>query len=176
MGGLRRFRFALLTALVGLCLVGASTASVSRVAAPSISSVVFTGSQAHPVITIHGRGLGSRPAPNPAYHPPALTHRLCPVKPVQPLAQYGWDYGTHVYLTDVSQHPGWSAGRYRPALGELDCIGLLISKYTPTEIVFRLGAAYPTIPGAPAHYVLAAGDRFTVGVDGTGFTGVVKYR
>ena len=163
--------FAVLMALIGLSLVGVSTA-----ASTSISSVAITGSQAQPVITIRGTGFGSRPAPNPAYHPPALTHRLCPVQPVQPLARYGWDYGTHIYLTDASQHPGWSAGRYRPALGELDCIGLLISKYTPTEIVFRLGAAYPTIPGAPAHYALATGDRFTVSVNGAVFSGVVRYR
>ncbi|MGZ6838620.1 MAG: hypothetical protein ACXVGE_22395, partial [Blastococcus sp.] len=159
MVGLRLVGLALLTALVGLCLVGVSTA-----ASPSISSVVITGSQAHPVITIKGSGFGSRPAPNPAYHPPALTHRLCPAKPVEPLARYGWDFGTHLYLVDSSQHPAWAAGRYRPALGELDCIGLLLSKYTATEIVFRLGAAYPTIPGAPAHYALAAGDEYTVSV------------
>lgn len=171
MGGLRLGGLALLTALVGLCVVGVSTA-----ASPSISSVVITGSQAHPVITIKGSGFGSRPAPNPGYHPPALTHPLCPAKPVLPLARYGWDYGTHLYLVDSSQHPGWSAGRYRPALGELDCIGLLISKYTPTEVVFRLGAAYPTIPGAPAHYALVTGDKYTVSVNGAQFSGVVRYR
>ncbi len=163
--------FAVLAALIGLCAVGVSSA-----ASTSISSVVITGTQAKPVITIKGTGFGSQPATNPTYHPPALTHRLCPVKPVAPLAQYGWDYGTRLYLTDGSQHPGWAAGRYRPALGELDCIGLLISKYTPTEIVFRLGAAYPTTPGTPAHYALATGDKFTVGVNGAVFSGVVRYR
>ena len=167
---LRLVGLAVLAAIVGLCLVGVSTA-----ASLSISSVVISGSPAHPVITIEGSGFGSRPALNPAYHPPALTHRLCPAKPVLPLARYGWDYGTHLYLVDSSQHPVWAAGRYRPALGELDCIGLLISKYTPTKIVFRLGAAYPTIPGTPAHYALAAGDKFTVAVNGARYSGVVRY-
>ena len=145
-------------------------------AAPSISSVVFTGSQAQPVITITGTGFGTRPASNPSYAPPALTHPLCPVKPALPLPRYGLDYGTSLYLLDTSQHPAWAAGRYRPGARELDCIGLLIARYTPTTIEVRLGAAYPEVRGYPAHYALASGDAYVVSVAGVRFSGRVRYR
>ena len=144
-------------------------------AGPTITAVTFTGGQAHPVITIVGSGFGAQPSPNPSYHPPSLTHPLCPVKPTKPLAAYGFDYGTRLFLVDSTAHPGWAAGRYRPGLRELDCIGFLIEHYTPTKIVYRLGAAYPHVPTAPATYALAAGDSYTVGVNGASFSGKVHY-
>jgi hypothetical protein len=144
-------------------------------AAPTISSVTFTGSQAHPVVTIIGQGFGHRPSPKPDYHPPAVSHPLCAVKPVEAPSRYGYDFGTRLFLEDSSAQPVWAAGRYRPGLRELDCVGLLVKTYTPTKIVFALGAGYPTIPGAPAHYALADGDTYVIGVDGAQSTGQVHY-
>jgi hypothetical protein len=45
----------------------------------------------------------------------------------------------------------YSAGRYRPTLGELDCIGLIVGKPTPSKMTFTLGAAYAQ------HYVSSTG-------------------
>jgi hypothetical protein len=161
-------------ALFGAGLLAAVSASASA-AAPTITSVTFTGSQAHPVITIVGSAFGSRPSPDPTYHPPSPTHPLCDVKPVGKLSRYGYDYGTHLFLQDSATTPAWSAGRYRPGLRELDCIGLIIKTYTPTKIVYQLGAGYPHIPNTTPTYALAPGDAYVVGVDGTQYTGTVQY-
>ena len=52
----------------------------------------------------------------------------------------GLDYGTSLYLNDNTGN--FAAGRYRPTLNELDCIGLIVTKFTPTEIDFRPGSGY----------------------------------
>ena len=152
---------------------GLALSSSAIAAGPTIMSVTFTGSRAHPVITIVGSGFGARPTPDPGYHP--LSHPLCPVAPTKPLAQYGFDYGTRLFLSDSTQHPVWSAGRYRPGIGELDCIGLLIKRYSPTKIVYQLGAAYPHVATPPATWVLAPGDAYVLGVNGASFSGKVHY-
>ena len=164
-------RVVLAGATAGVALLSASAVA----AGPAITSVTFTGSQAHPLITITGSGFGTRPSPNPGYHPPSLSHPLCPARPTKPLAQYGFDYGTRLYLQDSTAHPIWSAGRYRPGIGELDCIGLLIKRYSPTKVIYALGAAYPHIPNTPSTWALAPGDTYTVGVNGASSTGKVHY-
>ena len=164
-------RLALPGVSCGLALLSSSAIA----AGPTITAVTFSGGQAHPTITIVGSGFGARPSPSPGYHPPSLSHPLCPVKPTKPLAAYGFDYGTRLFLVDSTQRPIWAAGRYRPGLPELDCIGLLIERYTPTKVVYRLGAAYPHVPSTPATYALAAGDSYAVGVNGASFSGKVHY-
>jgi hypothetical protein len=159
-----------LTAALCLCGGAESSATVAKV-----TSVTFTGNEIKPTITIKGTGFGVQPTPNPPYHPPALDHPLCRAKPPLPLSRYGYDYGSDLFLQDSSQTPAWSAGRYRPSLRELDCIGLLISKYTPTVIVFRLGAAYPLIPGIPGAYALETGDKYVIGVGSARHVGRVRY-
>ena len=132
-----------------IAAIGFVVASGALAAGPRITSVAFTGNQAHPTITIRGQGLGELPSPRPSYHP--LGHPLCPPKPTLPLARYGFNYGVRLYLEDFTQH--WSAGRYRPSLNELDCIGVIATAFNPTHIVIHLGAAYPrlkTTTGATA--------------------------
>ena len=128
-------------------------------------------------MTVSGLDLGSRPNPNPAYHP--LGHPpLCPTPPTKPLAAYGFDYGTMLYVDDRGQAPPWAAGRYRPQLRELDCIGLIVTSYSSSKVVFRLGAAYrePTSDRASRRYDLAEGDTVIIGVNGARFTTRVHYR
>ena len=43
----------------------------------------------------------------------------------------------------------------------MDCIGLVVSKFTTTKIVYQFGSRYDT---APSNHVLDAGDQLTVGV------------
>lgn len=161
----------LLAASVVRVGVGAGAADIG--AAPSsatkITSVAFSGSQARPTITIHGQHLGTRPQPNPAYRP--LGHPpLCPPTPTKALAAYGFDCGTSLFLSDRTQRPAWSAGRYRPQLSELDCIGVIIVKFTPGLVVFRLGAFY-----REGGFKLAPKDAFQVGVNAAPFGGRVHY-
>ena len=159
-----------LTAALCLCAGAESSAADAK-----ITSVSFAGNEINPTITIRGTGFGVRPTPNPPYHPPALNHPLCRARPTLPLTRYGYDYGTELFLQDSSQAPAWSAGRYRPSLRELDCIGLQVSKYTPTVIVLRLGAAYPLIPGTPGAYALETGDKYIIGVGSARHSGQVRY-
>ena len=91
--------------------------------------------------------------------------------PTKPLAAYGFDYGTSLFLEDRTQQPVWSAGRYRPQLNELDCIGVIVVKFTPALVVFRLGASY-----GEGQFKLVANDAYTVDVNLVRFHGRVRYR
>lgn len=133
----------------------------------TITSVVFTGTSDSPTVTINGANLGQMPAANPSYTPEG--HQLCPVPPS---GNQGYDYGTNLYLFNPDRN--WAGGRYRPDLGELDCIGLVVSKFTPSQIVFTLGSAYAQY-GASKNYVLAEGDNFQAAVNGAMLQGKVHY-
>jgi hypothetical protein len=52
----------------------------------------------------------------------------------------GYDYGTSLYLANSAQI--WAAGRYRPQLNETDCLDLIVTKFTPTEVEFHIGPFY----------------------------------
>ena len=138
----------------------------ASVGEPSISRVFFGGKPTNPTITIRGSDLnyeGNQAIPprNPPYSP--SNQSLCPVKIV---GAPGWDYGTRLYFTDKSAKPTWSAGRYRPKLGELDCIGLIVTQYTSGQIEFHFGGFFKQ-----RHYKVNPGDFVGVAVNGTG-TGV----
>jgi hypothetical protein len=162
------------SAAVTMVITGASGLA-SGTGKPKITSVTFTGNTAAPVVTIHGQELGTKPSPNPTYAPPG--HPLCPTTPpTGNVGRYGFDYGTSLYLHDSGQRSPWTAGRYLPGRRELDCIGLIITKFTPTTVVFRLGGAYPRYPGAPTSYHLVSGDSFYVVVNGARFAGRALFR
>jgi hypothetical protein len=143
----------------------ASTATIGN---PSIDKIIFGGTPANPGITVTGSDLtydrhysSEAPTPNPPYTPGG--HPGCPVNfgGVQ-----GHDYGTRLYVVDKSAAPLWAAGRYRPRLGELDCIGLVLKQWTSGAIQFRFGSFFRL-----RHYHLNPGDfvqivwnHLTVGV------------
>jgi hypothetical protein len=82
----------------------------------------------------------------------------------------GHDYGTRLFVVDKSASPLWAAGRYRPKLGELDCIGLIIKQWTSGAIEFRFGSFFRL-----RHYRLNTGDFVQIVFNHLG-TGVhVKY-
>ena len=123
--------------------VGAAPARVG-IGNPSIGRVIFGGTPAHPGITITGSDLtydrslsATPPVPNPTYTPG--NHPLCPLKLT---GVQGYDYGIRLYLVDKSANPLWAAGRYRPGLRELDCIGIVLEQWTSGAIKFRLGSGY----------------------------------
>ena len=133
----------------------------------TISGVVFTGTTVAPTVTINGSGFGSMPAANPNYTPEGT--QLCPL-PAS--GNQGYDYGTNLYVFDSSRN--WAGGRYRPALNELDCVGLLVSKYTPTQVVLQFGSAYAQYQQKD-NYLLAEGDKYEIAVNGATFDGTVHY-
>jgi hypothetical protein len=147
-------------------LVALGSPRQASIATPSISRVLFGGKPTNPFITIRGTDLNYepyRPIPprNPPYSP--SNQKLCPVKIT---GSPGWDYGTRLFFTDKSAKPVWSAGRYRPTLGELDCIGLIVTHYTSGQIEFHFGGFF-----RQRHYRVNPGDFVGVAVNGTG-TGV----
>lgn len=116
---------------------------------PSITAVQFTGTPAEPTVTITGSNFGPKPAPEPS----------------EPLTCFAgdtsFDYGTSLYFTETTQN--WTAGE----IG--DCIGLSVSTYTETQIVYKFGAGY-------GHYgQVTSGDAYTLVVGSTKYSGTVAY-
>ncbi|HVA93242.1 MAG TPA: hypothetical protein VNL71_25760 [Chloroflexota bacterium] len=130
---------------------------------PVITGVAFHGTAANPRIVVTGTGFGTAPAPDPPYV--ASGHSYCPA--VHGVA--GYDYGTSLYITT----PNLSAGRYRPELNELDCVGLIVQRYTPTEVEFTPDVAYQDPVYSKGR--LMAGAPYTISVNSASFSGKVAY-
>jgi hypothetical protein len=159
----------LIASLALTALAGASVSSSRSLPAAkaSITSVTVAGTPAKPTITVKGHGL-VLPHPNPAISP--SNQPLCPK--VIP-GNAGLDYGTSFYvLAYANGKQTWAAGRYRPKLGELDCIGLIVLSHSTATIRFRLGAAYRAFGYAP----IVNGNVVKVVVDGASRRVVVAYR
>ncbi len=151
--------------LVALSLVGflgmayASAASAqSRM--PTVTSVVFHGAPANPQIIVRGTNFGTPPAPDPA----GGTSGFGKCGPIA--GNTGEDFGTSLWISDRSQL--WSAGNSP----HVDCMGVKVSTYTNTRIVYRLGSFYKIHYKARnqfSHgiYQLRRGDRAILYVGGT---------
>jgi hypothetical protein len=120
-----------------------------------ITSVSFTGGAANPSVVVHGTCLGTRPAPNPSRHPAGLGG--CPAMS----GDDGYLYGTNLYLAVPAQ--GWAGGRYRPELNEIDCLDLVITKFSPTEVAFHFGPSYRSFY---PKFSLTTGTQVTIAVNG----------
>ena len=160
-----------LAALCGaLVALACSAAPAGAIGNPSISRILFGGKPTNPTITVRGTDLdysAYQPIPpkNPTSNP--SNQKLCPVKIN---GTPGYDYGRRLYFVDKSAKPEWSAGRYRPAIGELDCIGIIVTRYTSGEVVFHFGGFFKQ-----NHYRVDPGDFVGIVINGIG-TGVhVKY-
>jgi hypothetical protein len=142
-------------------VLGASYSGI--VEYPSISAVYVSGSPSSPTITVAGSGFGTEAAlgtaENPAdYFPPGV--------PVNCSGNLGSDYGANLYLQDTIA--GWNAGKGATSTANGDQIGLIISSYSDTQIVFTLGSCY-------SYYHLSAGDAYTMNVLGASYSGIVDY-
>ena len=138
------------------------SASPAAAASASISAVYVSGSPSSPTITVTGSGFGSETAlgtaENPAdYFPAGAT--VCS-------GNLGSDYGANLYLQDTSG--GWNAGKGATSTANGDQIGLVISSYSDTKIVFTLGSCY-------SYYRLSAGNAYTMNVLGASYSGTVEY-
>ena len=131
---------------------------------PTITSVSFSGTPASPTISIHGTNLGTNSAPDPARHPAGQNG--CPSIG----GDMGYDYGTSLYLAVPAKN--WAAGRYRPALNETDCIDIVTTKFTQSEVQFHFGVFYTsTYP----KFALTSGSKVEIAVNGATFSTTVKY-
>jgi hypothetical protein len=140
------------------------TAPPPRSCTPKITSVAFHGGPAHPSVVVRGACLGSRPQPQPPGHPSGLNG--CPTV----AGDNGYLYGTNLYLALPSAN--WAAGRYRPELNETDCLDLVVTKFTPTEVDFHFGQPYVSFY---PKFSLAPGSQVQVGVNGLTYDATVKY-
>jgi hypothetical protein len=118
---------------------------------PKFTTVQFTGAPTNPTVTITGSNFGTIPSANPS----------------SPLSCFpgdtSFDYGiSGLWFNDATQ--GWTAGQ----IG--DCIGLNVSSYTNTKIVYQFGAGY-------GHYgpPVTNGDAYTLTVWGISHQGTVAY-
>ena len=128
----------------------------------TITSVRTEGSASNPAFVVRGTNLGSKPAPSPTGHPAGLNG--CPAV----AGDSGYDYGTSLYVDLPAA--SWSAGRSQT--GETDCIDLVVTKFTPTEVDFHFGPFYAA--NRPKFNV-TNGDQLLVSVNGAQLTVHVAY-
>ena len=144
----------LAAAVVGPAIIVA--APVADAGSPTISGVSFYGSYSDPFVVVTGSGFGTEPTPGPAGN-----------------GYSGNDFGaTGLNLADKAA-PAWTAGENAKSTGGTwNWIGLNVSLYTDSEIVFSLGNAYDDDYISDDNY-LHQGDSFTVTVGGQTFSGTV---
>jgi hypothetical protein len=118
--------------------------------APSVSNVAFTGTPSNPTVTITGTNFGPEPPPNPP----------TPVNCVS--GDTSFDYGaTGLSFEDVTGV--WTAGQTG------DCIGLVVSSYSNTKIVYSFGPFYTNFRP------VTTGDSYEITIWGRNATGTVAY-
>jgi hypothetical protein len=141
----------------GACLVAGLVAVVpappAHAAGTTVSNVLifgFTGPTAEVAIT--GSGFGS--APPPSY-------------PTAGGCGTGSNYASNLYLQDLTR--GWEAGHSTPGV-DADCVGLVISSWSDTKVVFGFGSDYNT-----NSWVLYPGDSYALHVLSAVVTGTVTF-
>jgi hypothetical protein len=110
---------------------------------PSVKSVKIAGTQSVPKVTVTGSGFGIVGNLGPAF--------------AAACGATGFDYANTLSVVDVTR--SWDAGRYLGATR--DCIGLLVTKYSGTKIVFHFGNQLGCCGG------MHKGDMVAVAVFGT---------
>jgi hypothetical protein len=123
---------------------GIGAFKVPGTAPPSISGVSFSGSPSDPSITVTGTNFGA--------YPPIGTPETCQS------GDTGDDYGsTGLWFSDTTQ--GWTAGQAG------DCIGLIVTSWSSTQVVFGFGNEYANYPP------VQSGDQIEVEVQGASSSG-----
>ncbi len=151
------------------------TQAIKKTSGPHIDSVTIRGNESHPLIVVAGYDFGSEPNPDPTNAPQNYYGYGCSLPNQASTAQvFGLNYGNDLYFKDFSASPAWSAGRYR--LSEMDCIGLILKRFTSTSVVFALGGAYPHYPGVQRRYLLRSGNHFVLEINGAVYSGRVRYQ
>lgn len=140
----------------------------------SITAVRVTGGPSRPVFTVTGRGL-SVPKPSPATSPSGQ-----PLCPLQISGNAGFDYGNSFFVIIWDAQPAdantqlYAAGRYRPKLNELDCVGIVVLSHTSRRITFTFGHGYQQYYATKPRFV-HNGDVVEVGLRGATYATVVHF-
>jgi hypothetical protein len=147
-------------ALICLSISAIPVAPIAHAADPVISSVAFGGNANSPTITVNGSGFGTSA-------PPVAATGGCS-------GSGGDDYGyLHLALFDMANNPNaFNAGYSDPIYGRQSCIGLVITSYSDTQIVYSFSSYYAE---TGQFYVLNQGDPFWLFVGGVGCSGNVDY-
>jgi YVTN family beta-propeller protein len=149
-----------LAVLVGATLASVPMATDAFASGPTITALTFGGSPSSPTVTVWGSGFGTYAdlgTPQPA----GGTYD-CVSPPYS-----GSDYQNNMYFNENSQ--AWAAGQGSGGGG--DCIGLIISSYSDSQITFTFGSGY-SLGGYGA---MGNGDGYSITVMGTTFNGTVAY-
>jgi len=162
-------RRAILIGGVILTAILAPAASAATMSGVRIAKVTFTGTATAPVVTVTGTGFGARPGADPKGSP-ASASVGCRRQPLVGNKKDGSDYGPTGLSLGWGKSPpsGYNAGA-NVAGRYLDCIGIQITSYTATKIVFSLGCQYALYGPAKAH------ENFLVQVHGTTKKGIISY-
>jgi hypothetical protein len=131
---------------------------------PTITSVTFSSGaslgSSTPLVTINGSGFGNLPNPLPGGDP-VVAAGDCG----SPAGYAGLDFGNKLYFGD-----GWEAGFAAAPTGfSINCIGLVIWKYTPTQIQFGFGYVYHSFTP------LQNGQSYSLVVKGATHSGTVNF-
>jgi hypothetical protein len=144
----------------------ASAAPVARTAAtvPTITSVTFSTGAAvgspTPLVTINGSGFGTLPTPSPGGDP-QVQFGDCG----SPNGYAGLDFGSRLYFNKLNG-VGFEAGNGPSG----NCVGLVIWKYTPTQIQYGFGIVYNGFPPG-----LQNEDHYSLHVKGAVASGTVAF-
>lgn len=155
-------------------VAAAGLAARTHAAGASITSLTVSGSSTRPVFTIRGHGLV---LPKPA---PAVSPSNQPLCPLTISGNAGYDYGTQFGLLAWAAQPAdtnallYAAGRYRPSLNELDCIGIVVLTHSQEKVSFTFGHAYRQYYVAKPR-ALRSGDVVEVVFRGARFATVVRF-
>ncbi len=142
----------------GLALVAATTvatiplATSAGASGPTITAVTFSGTPTSPSITYWGSGFGTE-SDLGAASPAACGYS-------------GSNYQNNIDFSDN----GWTAGVGSGGGG--DCVGLIISSYSDSQITFTLGSGY-TLAGE--YDPVENGNAYSAQVLGATFSGTVHY-
>ncbi len=112
---------------------------------PTIKGVTFGGDPTSPTVTVSGTGFDTLSDLGTG---------------VDACAGTGYNYDNSFYFADAT-HP-WQAGQTG------NCIGLLISSYSNSQIVFTFGSEYPMLGS------LSDGDSFSVSLFGVTYDGIAS--
>ena len=150
---------------VALAAVLAVAGTASAASAATITSVAIDGLASAPTFVIQGRGLGSLP---PAVASP-ITSAAC--RKEHAPGDQGGNYGSKLYFIDItSKFSGGLSGPYEGVAHVVDCVGLILTSYTSSQAIFKLGSDYRKHP-----YAVRVGDRITIVVNRAKATVTVKH-
>ncbi len=126
---------------------GIGAFKVRKVAAPTVTGLTMTGSAGAPAITVTGTNFGSEP-------PPGSPEWGCG-------GTYTGDVfgGVGLNLSDTTA--SWGAGSGG------DCLGLVVTSWSPTQVVLSFGSFYPGVTA------MQVGDGYSFELQDDTFTGTV---